>query len=167
MNKDVLNAKKNAVSEIEEQIKNAKTVVVVSYQGLTVAEMQELRKKLAEKNASLVIYKNTLAERAFKNQGFEIDEELCSGPNALIFSKEVSDGANEARKFARLHEHLVVKGGYVEGKLVDKKKMVEVAKLPSKEALLSMFCMVLNEPMAGLARAINLVAEKGNAPAAA
>lgn len=165
MNKDVLQSKKNTVSEIVELVKGAKTVVVVGYQGLTVAEFQELRKKLAEKNSSIAIYKNTLAERAFKECGFETSDELMAGPNALIFSSEVSDGANIARKFGLKHDALTVRGGYVEGRLVDGKKMVEVAKLPTKEVLLSMFCMVLNEPMASFARAINSVAEK--VPAAA
>ena len=63
--------------------------------------------------------------------------------------------------------NLILKGGYVEGQVVDAKGLKAVAKLPTKEQLLSMFCMVLNEPISGFARAIKSVAEKNGAPAEA
>jgi large subunit ribosomal protein L10 len=167
MNKDVLQAKKDSVKEIEDGIKNSSAVVVVSYQGLTVAELTELRRKLTEKQAHLGVYKNTLVVKALAACGYPADKAFLQGPNAFVFSKDVSVGAAVCSKFSRYHEKLVVRGGVVEGQQVDAEGMKEVAKLPSKETLLSMFCMVLNEPVAGFARAVKSIAEKKPVEAAA
>jgi large subunit ribosomal protein L10 len=167
MNKDVLQAKKDSVKEITDGLKNSSTMVVVSYQGLTVAELTELRRKLAEKQATMGVYKNTLVARALADSGYSVDKDFLQGPNAFVFSQNVSDGAAICAKFARYHEKLVVRGGYVQGQPVDAAGMKDVAKLPSKEVLLSMFCMVLNEPVAGFARAVKSIADKKPAEAAA
>lgn len=160
MNEKALQAKKNAVKEISENLKNSKTMAIVSYQGLTVAELMELRRTLAEKNASFSVYKNTLVRRALKENGIEGLDSYLEGPNAFVFSEDTTSGAKIIYKFARYHEALVLKGGYVEGTVVDEKGLKDVAKLPTKEQLLSMFCMVLNEPVAGFARAIKSIADK-------
>jgi large subunit ribosomal protein L10 len=167
MNKDVLQAKKDAVKEIEDGLKSSKTMAIVSYQGLTVAELTELRRTLASKKASMGVYKNTLVARAMKELGYSGLEKSLEGPNAFVFSEDVSAGAAVLNKFSRYHEKLVIKGGLVEGKAVDANGMKEVAKLPTKEVLLSMFCMVLNEPVAGFARAVKSIADKKPAEAAA
>jgi large subunit ribosomal protein L10 len=160
MNKDVLQAKKDSVKEIEDGLKNSSAVVVVSYQGMTVAELTELRHTLAEKEASMGVYKNTLVAKALANVGYSVDKSFLQGPNAFVFSKDVSTGAAVCTRFARFHEKLVVRGGVVEGKFADANAIKDVAKLPSKEQLLSMFCMVLNEPVSGFARALKSIAEK-------
>lgn len=160
MNEKALQAKKNAVKEISENLKSSKTMAIVSYQGLTVAELMELRRTLAEKNACFSVYKNTLVRRALKENGIEGLDSYLEGPNAFVFSEDTTSGAKIIYKFSRYHEALVLKGGYVEGTVVDEKGLKDVAKLPTKEQLLSMFCMVLNEPVAGFARAIKSIAEK-------
>jgi large subunit ribosomal protein L10 len=134
---------------------------------LTVAEITELRRKLAEKNARFGVFKNTMVRRALKENNIEGLDEFLEGPNAFVFSPETSSGVNIIYKYSRGHENLVLKGGYVEGQVVDAKGLKAVAKLPTKEQLLSMFCMVLNEPISGFARAIKSVAEKNGAPAEA
>jgi large subunit ribosomal protein L10 len=165
MNNQVLQAKKDSVKEISDGLKNSSAVVVVSYQGLTVSELTELRRALSAKNAHMGVYKNTLMSRALKDAGVKFDESFLQGPNAFVFSKDVSAGAAVCTKFSRYHEKLVIRGGLVEGQSVDAEGMKEVAKLPTKEVLLSMFCMVLNEPVAGFARAVKSIADKA-APAA-
>jgi large subunit ribosomal protein L10 len=132
-----------------------------------VAEITELRRKLAEKNARFGVFKNTMVRRALKENNIEGLDEFLEGPNAFVFSPETSSGVNIIYKYSRGHENLVLKGGYVEGQVVDAKGLKAVAKLPTKEQLLSMFCMVLNEPISGFARAIKSVAEKNGAPAEA
>ena len=131
------------------------------------AEITELRRKLAEKNARFGVFKNTMVRRALKENNIEGLDEFLEGPNAFVFSPETSSGVNIIYKYSRGHENLVLKGGYVEGQVVDAKGLKAVAKLPTKEQLLSMFCMVLNEPISGFARAIKSVAEKNGAPAEA
>jgi large subunit ribosomal protein L10 len=167
MNKDVLEAKKKIVGEISDGLKSSATVAVVSYQGLTVAEITELRRALAAKKATMGIYKNTLVARALKERGETGLEKFLDGPNAFIFSPDVSAGPAVLHKFARTHEKLVIKGALAEGTVVEAKGFAELAKLPAKETLLSMFCMVLNEPVAAFARAVKSIADGQAAPAAA
>ena len=167
MNEKALQAKQDAVKTISEGIQNSKAIAIVSYHGLTVAEITELRRKLAEKNARFGVFKNTMVRRALKENNIEGLDEFLEGPNAFVFSPETSSGVNIIYKYSRGHENLVLKGGYVEGQVVDAKGLKAVAKLPTKEQLLSMFCMVLNEPISGFARAIKSVAEKNGAPAEA
>ena len=167
MNEKALQAKQDAVKTISEGIQNSKAIAIVSYHGLTVAEITELRRKLAEKNARFGVFKNTMVRRALKENNIEGLDEFLEGPNAFVFSPETSTGVNIIYKYSRGHENLVLKGGYVEGQIVDAKGLKAVAKLPTKEQLLSMFCMVLNEPISGFARAIKSVAEKNGAPAEA
>ena len=167
MNEKALQAKQDAVKTISEGIQNSKAIAIVSYHGLTVAEITELRRKLAEKNARFGVFKNTMVRRALKENNIEGLDEFLEGPNAFVFSPETSSGVNIIYKYSRGHENLVLKGGYVEGQVVDAKGLKAVAKLPTKEQLLSMFCMVLNEPISGFARAIKSVAEKNGASAEA
>lgn len=167
MNEKALQAKQDAVKTISEGIQNSKAIAIVSYHGLTVAEITELRRKLAEKNARFGVFKNTMVRRALKENNIEGLDEFLEGPNAFVFSPETSSGVNIIYKYSRGHENLILKGGYVEGQVVDAKGLKAVAKLPTKEQLLSMFCMVLNEPISGFARAIKSVAEKNGAPAEA
>ncbi len=166
MNEKALQAKKDAVKEISESLKGSKALAIVGYQGLTVAEMTELRRTLAEGKGTMGVYKNTMVRRALKDNGIEGLDAYLEGPNAFIFSEDTSSGAKILYKFSRYHEALVLKGGLVEGTVVDAAGLKEVAKLPTKEQLLSMFCMVLNEPVAGFARAVKSIAEK-DAPEAA
>jgi len=168
MNEKALQAKKDSVKEISEHLNASKTVAIVGYQGLTVAELTELRRTLSEKHGHIGVYKNSMVRRALHENGVESLDEYLEGPNAFVFSEDVTSAAKIIYKFSRYHEALVLKGGLVEGTAVDAKGLKEVAKLPTKEQLLSMFCMVLNEPVAGFARVVNSLAEKGapEAPAA-
>ncbi len=162
MNEKVLTAKKADVEEIKTGLKESAGFAVVGYHGLTVAELTELRRKLAEKGAHIKVYKNTMVRRALKDEEKPDLGEALEGANAFVFAKDAPAGANVLYKFSRQHEHLVLKAGLVEGQLVNAEGLKAVAKLPTKEVLLSMFCMVLNEPMAGFARALDAVANQNS-----
>ncbi|MCI2110974.1 MAG: 50S ribosomal protein L10 [Bacilli bacterium] len=166
MNKEVLQAKKDAVSEIEKSIKDSASVAVVSYQGLSVAELTDLRHKLAEKGSAMIVYKNTMVKRALKEAGLTGIEDILDGPNAFVFSKDLTAGPAAVAKFARYHENLVIKGGLIEGKGVDAKGMKELAKMPNREGLLSMFCQCLNDPIRKFASAVDAIAKKPGAASA-
>ncbi len=163
MNQQVLAAKKETVAAIQESVKNAGSITVVSYQGLTVAEMQELRQTLSKQNASLVVYKNTLVRRALEEGKLPALGDLLNGPNGFVFSKEVAEGPKALVKFSRTHEALVVKGGLVEGQVLDADGMKEVSKLPDKNGLISMFLSCLNAPITKFAATIKALADKGQA----
>ena len=159
MNKQVLEAKQSVVKEISEKAKNSSTIIVAEYRGLSVAELQELRRALRKEEAELCVYKNSLVERASEELGYAELNSVLSGPNAIIFSKEVSNGAKVVAKYSRRFENLKIKGGVVEGKFADADKIKEVAKLPGKEGLISMFLSCLQAPVRQFACTVKAVAD--------
>ena len=161
MNQTVLEAKQNVVKEIVEKYKASQTLVIAEYRGLTVAQLQEIRRALAKDNSELCVYKNSLVERAMDELGLAEVKDQLTGPNAIIFSEDVSAGAKVIAKYAkRFKDILVIKGGVVEGKPVDAAKVVEVSKLPGKEGLISMFLSCLQAPIRSFACAVKAVADK-------
>ncbi len=160
MNQEVLKAKQEVVNEIVNKAKESQTVVVAEYRGLTVAQIQELRRALRAEEASMFVYKNSLVERASKELGYDGLAEYLSGPNAIFFSKEVTNGPKIIAKYAkRFGDNLKVKGGVVEGKVVDAAVIDDVAKIPSREGLLSMFLSCLQAPVRQFACAVKAVAD--------
>ena len=160
MNKNVLSAKKETVAEIIDQAKASNAVILAEYRGLTVAQLQELRRALRAENAQMNVYKNSLVERACKELGFDQFDELLSGPNALFFSENVTGAAKVLVKYARRYgEHLNIKGGVFEGTFADSAKVKEVAKLPNREGLISMLLSCLQAPVRQFACTVKAVAD--------
>ena len=156
--------KQPIVQEISENIKDAQSVVVVDYRGLTVAEDTQLRKALREAGVSYKVYKNTLVSRAVEGTEFESLRESLEGPSAFAISKE--DATAPARviaKFAKTAPALEIKAGVVEGTFYDADGMKAIATIPSREELLSKFLGSIQSPITNFARVINQIAEKGGA----
>ena len=161
MNKEVLAAKSETVKTISEKAQKSQTIIVCEYRGLTVAQIQEVRRALRKENAEMNVYKNSLVERACDELGYVEIKDILKGPNAIVFSTDVIAGAKVVAKYAKRHKDvLVVKGGLVEGKFVDAKGIMEVAKLPGKEGLISMFLSCLQAPIRSFACAVKAVADK-------
>ena len=153
--------KQPIVQEISENIKDAQSVVVVDYRGLTVAEDTQLRKALREAGVSYKVYKNTLVNRASAATEFESLKESLEGPSAFAISKD--DATAPARilaKFAKTAPALEIKAGVVEGN-----GMKAIANVPSREELLSKLLGSLQSPITNLARVLNQIAENGGAVA--
>lgn len=160
--------KQPIVQEISESIKDAASVVVVDYRGLTVAEDTELRKQLREAGVTYKVYKNTLVSRAVNGTEFESLREVLEGPNAFAISAD--DATAPARvlaAFAKKAPNLEIKAGVVEGAYYDEEAMKTIASIPSREVLLSKLLGSLQSPVTNLARVLNQIAEKGGADAAA
>ena len=156
--------KQPIVQEISEHIKDAQSVVVVNYRGLTVAEDTELRKQLREAGVVYKVYKNTLVNFAIKGTEFESLADTLEGPNALAIS--TTDATAPARilsKFAKTAPALEIKAGVVEGTFYDAKGMAAIAAVPSREELLSKFLGSIQSPITNFARVLNQIAEKGGA----
>ena len=154
--------KQPIVQEISETIKDAQSVVVVDYRGLTVAEDTQLRKQLREAGVSYKVYKNTLVSRAVEGTEFESLRDVLEGPSAFAVSAE--DATAPARvlaEFAKKAPKLEIKAGVVEGTFYDAAGMQEIAKVPSREVLLSKLLGSLQSPIANLARVLNQIAEQG------
>ena len=161
MNQAVLAAKSETVKEISEKAKKSQTIIVCEYRGLTVAQIQEVRRALHKEKAEMAVFKNSLVERAVDELGYNDLNAILKGPNAIVFSEDVIAGAKVIAKYAKRHKDvLIVKGGMVEGKFVDAKGIIEVSKLPGKEGLLSMFLSCLQAPIRQFAATVKAVAEK-------
>ena len=160
MNKDVLQAKQETVSEIVAKAKASSGLVVAEYRGLTVAQLQELRRALRAEGASMNVYKNSLVDRAADELGYADLKQVLTGPNAIFFSEEVGSGAKVLAKYAKRYgDSLKIKGGVFEGKFADKKGVLEIAKLPNKEGMLAMLLSCLQAPVRQFACTVKAVAD--------
>ncbi|WP_267256235.1 50S ribosomal protein L10 [Coxiella endosymbiont of Ornithodoros maritimus] len=151
-----LEQKKAMVAEITDIANEAVSVVAADYRGLTVSEMSELRKSAREARVHMRVYRNTLAQRAFKETTYACLEEVLTGPIVLFFSQEEpATAARLIEKFIKEHERLEVKGLVLDGELLPAEKLKFVARLPSREEALSQLAAVLLAPVAKLAHTIN------------
>ena len=160
--------KQPIVDKIAEEIKDAQSVVLVDYRGLTVAQDTELRKQLREAGVIYKVYKNTMMKRAFEGTDFAALDEHLEGPSAIAISKD--DATAPARilcKFAKNAKALELKAGVVEGTLYDTDALNELAKIPSRDELLSKLLGSLQSPITNFARVIKQIAEQGGEAAPA
>lgn len=156
--------KQPIIQEISENVKEAQTVVVVDYRGLSVTADTQLRKALRDEGVTYKVYKNTMMRFAFKGTDFECLDEVLEGPSAIAISSE--DATAPARilaKFAKTNPALEIKAGVVEGTFYDAEGMKAIADIPSREELLSKLLGSLQSPITNLARVLNQIAEKGGA----
>ena len=153
--------KKPIVDEISAAVKDAQSVVLVDYRGLTVEQDTQLRKQLREAGITYKVYKNTMMNFAFKGTDCEAFLPYLEGPSAIAISTEDATApARELCKFAKTADALEVKGGIVEGTAYDADGIKEVAKIPSREELLSRLLGSMQSPITNFARVIKQIAEK-------
>ncbi len=160
MNQETLQAKQVVVDELAKKIEESSATVVVEYRGLTVEDLETLRRTLKEKDATLGVYKNTLVKLALKKAGKEGLEEHLEGPNAIVFSKDAIDGPKVLTKFAKKNDNLKVKAGLIEGTVLDAKGVKEIANLPGRDGLIAMFLSCLQAPVRQFAVAVKAIADK-------
>lgn len=164
-NAKVLEQKQQMVTDIAQKLKDSSCTVVTDYRGLSVAQVTELRKALREAGVEFRVLKNTLLRRATAEaQLSELDEHL-KGPTAVAFSPDAVAPAKILSEFAKKYEALEIKGGVVEGRVVQLAQIKELADLPSREGLLSMLLSVLQAPVRNFALAVKAVADKQEAEA--
>jgi len=125
------------VAEITEEFRSSTATVLTEYRGLSVAQLKTLRRSLAD-IASYTVVKNTLTKRAAQEAGVEGLDELFVGPNAIAFIKgDVVTAAKGLRDFAKDNPGLVIKGGYMDGRVLDAAEIAKLADLESREVLLA------------------------------
>lgn len=154
----VLESKKVTVNEILENIKASESVILFQYQGLTVSELSELRKKLREVNATVKVYKNTLLKRALDEQNISF-EGFLEGPNAILFGQDLLEPIKVISEFAKSHDKLEIRIGIISGNVADLATIQEYASIPSYEGLLTMLCRGMMEHVTKLAIGLNQYAE--------
>ena len=148
-----------AVAEIVDSFNDSAGAVLTEYRGLTVKELQDLRRSLGE-NASYAVVKNTLAKIAANQVGISGFDDLLTGPTAIAFiSGDVVEAAKGLRDFAKANPTLVIKGGVLDGNILDAKEIGKLADLESREVLLGKMAGAM---LASLSQAVYLL----NAPLA-
>ncbi|MCX7774447.1 MAG: 50S ribosomal protein L10 [Clostridia bacterium] len=153
--------KKAQVEELAQKLKAAKSVVLTDYRGLTVEQDTNLRKALREANVEYKVMKNSIINFASKDSALEGLEKYLAGPTAIAISTTDPVGPSKIlAKFAKDFEKLEIKGGMVEGNIIDVKGVEELAKTPSREELLARLIGSLQSPLYGLAAGLNALAEK-------
>ena len=152
--------KKPIVAEISENIKDAQSVVLVTYSGITVEQDTALRKELREAGVVYKVYKNTMMNFAFKDTPCEALAKHLEGPNAMAVSKD--DATAPARilaKHAKTVPSLKLIAGVVEGNYYDEAGIQALASVPSREELLGKLLGSIQSPITNLARVLNQIAE--------
>jgi large subunit ribosomal protein L10 len=156
--------KKPIVEEISGQIKEAESVVLVNYRGLTVEQDTNLRKQLREAGITYKVYKNTMMNFAFQGTDYESLVKHLEGPNAIAISKD--DATAPARilaKFAKEAPALELIAAVVEGTYYDEAGVKALASVPSREELLGKLLGSIQSPITNFARVLSQIAESKEA----
>ena len=153
--------KQPIVDEIINNVKDAESVVLVNYSGLTVEQDTALRKELREAGVVYKVYKNTMINFAIKDTEFADLAQHLEGPTAIAVCKDdATAAARVLAKFAKTAEALEIKGGVVDGVYYDAAGIGQIASIPSREVLLSRLLGSFQGPMASFARVIKAIADK-------
>ena len=165
----ILLQKQQLVAELKEKIEGSMAGVLVSYKGINVEDDTALRRELREAGVDYAVVKNTMLRLAVAGTPYEELVGEMKGSTALAVSKDDPiSAAKILSKYAdKAQNGFAVKAGFLEGKTLDLAGVSEIAKLPSREELLSMLCSALEGNIRGLAVALNAIVEKdGEAEAA-
>jgi large subunit ribosomal protein L10 len=158
-----LEAKKQVVADIVEKLKNAESMVVVAYNGLTVAQVTDLRKQCRENDVHYCVLKNRLVARALKELGIEGIDNLLEGPNAFVFGeKDVTAAPKIISQFIDKNKltSLEIKGGLMGTEPMDVATVKNLAATPSREELLGTLVGCLVSPVSSLVSVLDQIAEK-------
>ena len=140
--------KKQAVKTIKEKFDKSSVVVLTEYKGLTMEKLSALRKKLRPIDAEYRVLKNTLVSIALKDKSFEGMDKILSGPTAVLFGyKDQVMPTKVLADFMKENEKLGIKGGILDGKLVDTKVINMLSRLPSREVLIAKVVYGMKAPI--------------------
>jgi large subunit ribosomal protein L10 len=155
------------VEEVKDKFQSSDAVIITEYRGLTVRDLQELRRSLRDAGGEYRVYKNTLVRRATASLDLELDEHLL-GPTALTFVGEKADGtpgdvvtvAKALKTFAKSNPLLVLKGGVLGDSLLDQAAISQLAEVAPREELLARLAGGMAAPMQNFASLLNALPQK-------
>lgn len=164
-NENNINIKKEQVSKLSEKFKNSNLVLLVDYRGINVDEVTKLRNELRDTKAEYKVIKNNITRRALEAAGIEGLSDKLVGPTAVIMTDgDYLEPAKAIYKFSKDHDFYKIKGGVIEGKVMTAEEIITLAKLPSRDQLLSMLAGALLGNISKLAVALDQVrVQKENA----
>ncbi|NLB79796.1 MAG: 50S ribosomal protein L10 [Clostridiaceae bacterium] len=161
----ILSQKKAVVDELVQKLKEAKSIVLTDYRGLTVDQDTKLRKALREADVEYKVIKNSIINFAVKDSDLEGLGKYLAGPTAIAISTTNPVAPSKIiAKYAKDYDKLEIKGGMVEGNIIDVDGVNELASTPSREELLGRLMGSLQGSLYGLAIALNAIAEKQEQP---
>ncbi|PNV66738.1 50S ribosomal protein L10 [Enteroscipio rubneri] len=142
--------------KIKEDLNGASAVWVVDYCGLSVKDIQALRREIREAGASMKVYKNSLVHIALAESELPTLDDMLAGPSAFVFAGEdVAAAAKAVKNFAKTNQNLEIKGGLMEGAAVTAAEVEAIASLPSREELIAQIAGAISGVARGLAVSIN------------
>ncbi len=143
--------KQKMLNEVREKLKDSNIAIMADYRGLDVASISSLRRKLREIDAELKVAKNTLTRLAAQEIGLQDLGSILEGPTAIAFGK--GDPVKPAKlliEMTREYKQLVIKGGVLEGKVIQDRQVRQLSELPSREVLLGRVVGGMQAPVYGL-----------------
>lgn len=157
-NQKIIARKEEQVNELAEKIKASKIVLLVDYRGISVEGATTLRADLRKSNSEYKVIKNNITRRALEKCEFTELESLLEGPTAVVMNNEdYLETAKAIYEFSKKNDFYKIKGGIIDGKVMSTEEIITLAKLPSKETLISMLAGALLGNISKLAVALNEV----------
>jgi large subunit ribosomal protein L10 len=139
------------VATLRERVQSAAAVYLAEYKGLSVKDISDLRKQVRKSGAQMIVVKNRLLNLAVAGTPAEGLQAFLKGPNAVVFcDADAVAPAKVIAEFARTHDVVTWKGGYVEGAVFDGAGMTRVAELPPKQELIASVVGGVAAPVTGL-----------------
>ncbi len=157
-NEKVIEQKKTEVEALASKIKEAKLVLLTDYRGINVTDVTELRNELRKANAEYSVIKNNITRRALQECRVEGLEDKLVGPTAVVLSNEdYLEPSKAIYEYTKKNENYKIKGGIIDGKVMSAEEIITLAKLPSRETLISMLAGALLGNISKLAVALDQV----------
>ena len=154
-NEKIIDAKKAEVKALAEKMKEAKLVLFTDYRGINVTDVTDLRTKVRNANGEYKVIKNNITRRALQECKFEGLDDTLVGPTAVIMTNDdYLEPTKAIYEYAKSNENYKIKGGIIEGKVMTAEEIITIAKLPSRETLLSMLAGALLGNISKLAVAL-------------
>ena len=155
---NVLKQKEEEVKKLAEKLKEAKVILLTDYRGINVADVTKLRTDLRNANSEYKVIKNNIIKRALDANGESGLDDLLEGPTAVIMNNEdYLETAKAIYNYSKENDFYKIKGGVIDGKVMTAEEIITLAKLPSRETLLSMLAGALLGNISKLAVALGEV----------
>lgn len=156
-----INLKKEEVSKLAEQMKEAKLVLLADYRGINVADVTNLRTEIRNIGAEYKVIKNNIIRRALEVNGESGLNELLEGPTAIVYGTgDYLEPAKIIYNFSKDNDFYKIKGGIIDGKVMTAEEIITLAKLPSRQELLGMLAGALLGNISKLAVGLNEVCKQ-------
>ena len=156
MNQDVLNAKKQIVSDLVSSFKESNLSAFVNYKGMTVSELTDFRLKVDENKGKSIVFKNTLIKKALQELGIDVSNTLLSGPTLLVSTQSNSSEVSKVIvDLLKEKEGISLKGAVFNDKEVEASLVNQLAKLPSRDVLIATLVGSVKAPLVGLVRTLS------------